>query len=138
MHHVTSRAFVVDPDNNGNPDDAGARWLPGETFTDGANGITVTVDSETAEGYVVTISVTDPGHIVLDPASLAFTTQQGTDPASQTFAIQNTGIGELQWTASDDATWIDARTRRPGTTASAGSSDRHGERGLSGLAPGLV
>ena len=32
MHHVDGRAFVVDPDDDGDPDDAAARWLPGETF----------------------------------------------------------------------------------------------------------
>jgi M6 family metalloprotease-like protein len=135
MHHVTSRAFVVDPDNNGNPDDAGARWLPGETFTDGANGITVTIDSETAEGHVVTISVMDPGHIVLDPGSLAFTAQQGADPAPQSFAIQNTGIGELQWTASTGVTWI-ALDTSSGTTAAAGSNDVTVNVASAGLAPG--
>src|SRR5262249_50799411 len=30
-------AQVVDPDANGNPDDAGAMWLPGEAFLDTAN-----------------------------------------------------------------------------------------------------
>jgi M6 family metalloprotease-like protein len=134
MHHVTSRAFVVDPDNNGNPDDAGARWLPGETFTDGANGITVSVNSETPEGYVVTISVREPGHIVLAPTSLAFSTQQGTDPASQTFAIQNTGIGELQWIASDDATWLNLGASS-GSIASAGSSDVTVSVAAASLAP---
>jgi hypothetical protein len=38
-------AQVVDSDNNGNPNDVGAMWLPGETFTDTANGITVSVDA---------------------------------------------------------------------------------------------
>lgn len=39
-------ARVVDPDNNGNPNDAGAMWLPGETFTDMTNGITVRANRE--------------------------------------------------------------------------------------------
>ncbi len=122
MHHISSRAFVVDPDGDGDPDDDGARWLPGETFTDGASGITITIDAQTAEGYVVTITVVDPGHIVLDPTSLSFATQQGTDPESQTLTIQNTGIGELQWTASDDVMWIEFDTTS-GTAAASGSSE---------------
>ena len=48
-------AQVVDVDNNGDPNDAGAMWTPGETFTDAANGITVTVNAQTATGFQVTI-----------------------------------------------------------------------------------
>jgi M6 family metalloprotease-like protein len=48
-------AQVVDPDNNGNTNDAGAMWLPGETFTDSANGIAVQVTGSTASGYTVRI-----------------------------------------------------------------------------------
>ena len=54
----------VDPANatNTNANDAGAMWLPGETFTDAANGITVEVKGETStgetpSGYNVNISV---------------------------------------------------------------------------------
>ena len=35
------RAQVVDPDNNGDPNDAGAIWLPGEKWTAPGGGITV-------------------------------------------------------------------------------------------------
>ena len=44
---VTNRlrfpALVVDPDGNGNPNDAGAMWTTGEVFTDPANGISVAI-----------------------------------------------------------------------------------------------
>ena len=36
-------AQVVDADGNGNPNDAGAIWNVGETFTDASNGISVRV-----------------------------------------------------------------------------------------------
>jgi M6 family metalloprotease-like protein len=49
-------ARVVDVDNNGNPNDAAAMWTPGETFRDSANGITVTVNAQTATGFQVTIT----------------------------------------------------------------------------------
>jgi len=49
------KAQVVDADNNGNLNDAGAMWTPGETFRDSANGITVTVNAQTATGFQVTI-----------------------------------------------------------------------------------
>jgi M6 family metalloprotease-like protein len=50
IHHLDTtrgeqQARVVDPDTNGNPNDAGAIWVPGETFRDMANGITVRVES---------------------------------------------------------------------------------------------
>ncbi|HEX2203395.1 MAG TPA: putative Ig domain-containing protein, partial [Longimicrobium sp.] len=50
-----TRAFVVDPDLNGNPNDAGAMWLPGETFTDSIEGVQVLVTGETAGRFDVTI-----------------------------------------------------------------------------------
>ncbi|MBI4529212.1 MAG: hypothetical protein HY695_35895 [Deltaproteobacteria bacterium] len=61
IHHVdTTRirpAQVVDPDYNGNPNDEGATWLPGETFVDQGNGITVAVNSWTATGFEISFSV---------------------------------------------------------------------------------
>ena len=53
-------ANVVDPDNNGNPNDAGARWLPGELFEDTDNGISMAVVTETTSGFVIVINpITD-------------------------------------------------------------------------------
>src|SRR5882724_10151111 len=49
-------AQVVDPDGNGDPNDAGAMWLPGETFLDSPNGISVSVVGQTATGFQVTVS----------------------------------------------------------------------------------
>jgi M6 family metalloprotease-like protein len=50
-------AQVVDVDWNWNPDDAAAMWLPGETFTNAAIGLTVRIGSETATGFVVTVTL---------------------------------------------------------------------------------
>ncbi len=59
LHEVdTSRqrpAYVIDVDGNGVTSDAGAQWLVGETFTDTANGIAVSVLSATATGFQVYI-----------------------------------------------------------------------------------
>lgn len=52
----SNEAQVVDPDGNGDPNDSGAMFVPGEVFDDPANGISVSVDSDTGTGYVVTIS----------------------------------------------------------------------------------
>ena len=53
---LTRIAKVVDPDHNGNPNDAGTMLLPGETFTDAAYGIFVLVNKPTASGYDLTIN----------------------------------------------------------------------------------
>jgi hypothetical protein len=137
IHHVTNRAFVVDPDNDGDPNDDGAQWMPGETFTDGANGVRVTVESETpgADGFIVTIAMFEPGHIEFDPTSLGFSAPQGTDPATQSFAIRNTGLGDLDWTASDDAHWLQLDIMS-GTIASDGSFDVTASAAAADLPPG--
>jgi len=49
-------ARVVDNDGNGDPNDAGAQWRPGETFADPANGVTVAVNAKVPGGFSVTIS----------------------------------------------------------------------------------
>ena len=49
-------AQVVDNDGNGNPNDNSAMWLPGETFVDSTNGLTVAVNAQTATGFQVTIT----------------------------------------------------------------------------------
>jgi len=54
-------AKVVDATNDGNPNDAGAMWLPGETFTDQVNGIEIRVTGSTTSCYEVTINPSDAG-----------------------------------------------------------------------------
>lgn len=57
-------AQVVDNDVNGNPNDASAMWLPGETFVDATNGFSVAVHAQTATGFQVTIARNDsPSHV---------------------------------------------------------------------------
>jgi hypothetical protein len=46
---------VIDADGNGNTADAGAMWTVGETFSDPANSITVSISSATATGFQVSI-----------------------------------------------------------------------------------
>lgn len=61
IHDVDSNrgdrnAQVVDATNNNDPNDAGAMWIPGETFNDAANQISVEVLSSNASGHSVRIS----------------------------------------------------------------------------------
>ncbi|HET7232952.1 MAG TPA: putative Ig domain-containing protein [Longimicrobium sp.] len=65
-HVMNGRAFVVDSDNNGNPNDEGAMWRVGETFTDAANGVSLRVDGQTATGFTVTITRGQPVVIASD------------------------------------------------------------------------
>lgn len=48
-------AHVVDADQDGDYADDGAMWLPGESFVDATNGISITVSAVTASGYQVAI-----------------------------------------------------------------------------------
>lgn len=64
-------ARVVDPDGNGNPNDAGARWLPDETFTDPANGILVRVIEATTNGFNIVINPSRPTVESVSPTNLA-------------------------------------------------------------------
>lgn len=52
-------ARVIDIDNDGDPGDAGAIWLPGETFS-GLDYVEVTVDAQVGDAYLVTISNVSP------------------------------------------------------------------------------
>ncbi len=40
------------------------------------------------------------------PQSLAFVSEEGTDPSAQTFTVTNEGGGALLWTASPGASWL--------------------------------
>jgi len=53
-------AQVVDTDGNGNPNDAGAMWLPGETFVDSLNAIMVSVISQAATSFQVMVQFGTP------------------------------------------------------------------------------
>jgi M6 family metalloprotease-like protein len=57
LHEVDfGRAYVVDVDQNGNPNDSGAEWIPGETFTDSLTGFSLRVVSAVPNGFDVTIT----------------------------------------------------------------------------------
>jgi hypothetical protein len=50
------QAQVVDASRNGNPNDEGAIWRPGETFADTANQVTVQVLQAEGSGFQVLIT----------------------------------------------------------------------------------
>lgn len=56
MNNRQEPAIVIDQDGNCNTGDAGAMYTTGEVFTDNLNGISVSVESATETGYVVSIN----------------------------------------------------------------------------------
>lgn len=59
LHQVVpgraSPAHVVDADNNGNPNDSGAMWLPGEAFVDSRANIRIEVLSSSGSTFTVRV-----------------------------------------------------------------------------------
>lgn len=65
IHHVVPTradraAQVVDADNNGDPNDAGAIWVPGETFRDLAADVAVSVEAASGTGFRVLVTRGSP------------------------------------------------------------------------------
>ncbi len=136
IHKVTlgepEPAMVIDVDGGCNTGDAGAMFIVGEVFNDELNGITVSIDSSTSTGYVVTINnrfkpmqslaINGPSLGTIGQ-SLAFTAT--VSPADATTPITYT------WEASDlapvehlggvidqiDLTWEDVGTKTITVTA---------------------
>jgi M6 family metalloprotease-like protein len=91
-------AYVVDADtNNTDTNDAGARWLPGETFANSTDGVTIEVLSQSGSTFSVRVTNSAPPPPP-PPANDAFANAVAmTPPTTQT---QN-NIGDAT-TASDD------------------------------------
>ena len=134
-------AHVVDPDDDKNPNDDGAAWLPGETFTDVQNGVRVTVLSQTASGFEVEIELGNPGTdpdpplIALTPTSLSYETTQGTNPSAKSFTVKNDGGGTLEYTVSSNRNWL-GLSRTSGSLAGGASQSVSVSVDASGLAVG--
>lgn len=109
-------AWVVDVDGNGDPNDAGAMWTPGETFNDSTNGVTLTVDSITPDGFGVTVlrgwqlkmQAMGPGTITSSataPCADSCSTMLGTRGESVTLAATpNAGTAFTGWSGACSGT----------------------------------
>ena len=116
-------AQVVDATNNNDPNDAGAMWMPGETFTDAANGITVSVVSMTSTTATVSIQ--------LGTATTSDNDSDGDGKADLTIFRRSTGTWFIRNSSSgihdehDASVWNQhrpagrrrLRRRRPGWTS---------------------
>lgn len=107
-------AQVVDVDNNGDVNDGGAMWTPGEIFTDSENGIQVSIESASSTGYQVTINT--------NPATFTTTCIQWLSSLTPLFrsnggraSIELLAPSTCQWTVESHAPWL---------TLTAGSSGR--------------
>jgi len=102
-HAADRPARVVDVDGNGDPNDDGATWKPGETFTDAAAGITVAVEAATATGFRVRIAVAGaPGA----PFALASDSVRPAGVVGRDYAdaLRATGApGAVSWTVAAGA-----------------------------------
>lgn len=58
----------------------------------------------------VTLQVTPGPRIGLNPLPLSFTTLQGENPPPQSFTVTNLGGGTLNWSATDNAAWLDRKS----------------------------
>ena len=102
-------AQVVDVDNNGDPNDAGAMWTVGETFTDLANGLQVSVDAEHATGFDVTLAYTACAEALSPTRAL----------------VRGVGIARVAVVAPSGCRWV-AQSDRPWLTILAGSGSGTG------------
>lgn len=82
--------------------------------------IAATGATNTPQTVTVTLTLTAQAAIGLSPTSMGFTaTQGGPNPTGQTLAISNTGGGTLNWTVSDNASWL---TMSPASGTGSGTS----------------
>jgi M6 family metalloprotease-like protein len=114
-------AVVIDADNNGNTGDAGAAWGVGESFSDTAYGITVTINSETATGYVVTVT-NNPGTL---PTPTPTPTLAPTPTPTPTLTSGDAN-GDGNVDATDYAIWLSHYNQQTGNGASDADFDGNG------------
>ena len=97
-------AQVVDVDNNGDPNDAGAMWTVGEIFTDAENDIQVSIDAAYATSYRVTIN-TNPDTF---STCIDFLTSSSHifGPGEDGASIQVTAASDCNWSATSHAEWL--------------------------------
>jgi M6 family metalloprotease-like protein len=119
-------AQVVDADGNGNTGDAGAMWTVGESFSDLASEVTISVDSATASRFVVTIwlGVPPPPTATPLPSATPIATSTRTPTATATFTqtllptatSSSTPLPTATATSSSTATFTPFPTATPTST----------------------
>jgi len=96
-------AQVVDATIDNDPNDAGAMWTVGETFTDAANGISVTVNSDTGTGFNVTITANSgTKDIVIQNMNTSNASPAPGDPVTVTYNVVNQGTDAVTASYRED------------------------------------
>lgn len=96
-------ARIVDGDNDGDANDAGTAWVPGETFTDAANGISVQVTGQTTSGYSVRIRTgppaadSTPPAVTLTSPAAAGSIARGANLTLSADATDNVGVTRVEF-----------------------------------------
>ena len=101
-------AQVVDLDNNGDPNDAGAMWTPGEIFTDAENNLQVSIDAAWSTSFRVTIN-TNPATFTtcIDFLSASrYLLSPGRDSAS----VEVKAASDCDWAATSNTEWIHVKS----------------------------
>jgi len=84
--------------------------VAGMSAGDYSASITITAGGADNSPWTVPVSLhisSSTSQISFSPASLSFTAGEGgSNPASETLQIWNSGVGRLDWTLSDDAAWL--------------------------------
>ncbi|MEP7285347.1 MAG: hypothetical protein ABI947_06235 [Chloroflexota bacterium] len=80
-------SHVVDADNNGNANDAGAEWEVGETYVDIANQLSVSVLQKDTSSYIVKINNVPP------PLTVVNTNDSGAGSFRQAILDANASVG---------------------------------------------
>ena len=108
-------AEVVDVDLNSDPNDAGAQWLPGETFVDTAARIAVAVEAQDENAFRLTITT---GLEVVDRPTLALSVgatgrrdsvmarSRSLHRDSVVLSFTGTGATSVPWTAVSHSRWL--------------------------------
>ena len=92
-------AQVVDIDKNGDPNDEGAMWTVGETFTDADDGIQVSVDAKHATSFQVTIAYT----VCAEALSSMHQLLRG---QAGSFSVGVVAPSGCRWIAKSDSPWL--------------------------------
>jgi hypothetical protein len=101
-------AQVVDADGDGDPNDSGAQWQAGETFTDPANGVTIEVNSIDRNAGTAVITVDNRPRITITDVTVTEpAAPSSTAPARFTVNLSNAStetIGLDYFTSAGTAT----------------------------------
>ena len=106
-------AQVVDIDNNGDTNDAGAMWTVGEIFTDAENNLQVSIDAAYETGYRVTVN-TDPASFTTCIDFLS-TSRHLLGPSEGAASVEVRATQDCPWSATSNTAWLRVTSNASGS-----------------------